>query len=287
LRIMPLSTANRGAQAGRPDQQNTVDRYFQSQALFWRDIYLKSDVYSVIHQQRRDLALAWVDGLELPAGTPVLEVGCGAGATAVALAGRGLAVQAVDSAPAMLELTRQLAARSGVEDRLGVALGDVQHLDFAASQFSLVVALGVLPWIDSPGAALLEISRVLRPGGYIIANVDNRWRLNRLLDPMLWLRAFAGRLLQRSGLLNRTTPPAVNKHTISRFNSMLRAAGFERMRGIALGFGPFSILGWRFLPYPVGVRFHWILQRLAERNAPVLRATGAQYLVLARKPEHG
>jgi len=270
-----------------PGRQQEVDQYFQSEALFWRDIYLESDVYAVVHQQRRDLALAWVDTLALPPQAPVLEVGCGAGATALALVQRGLVVHALDAAPAMVELTRQLAARSGVEGGVGVSLGDVQRLGFPADQFSLIVALGVLPWLDSPAEALREMTRVLRPGGYIIVNADNRWRLNSLLDPLLWLRVFVGRLLRRFGLLKRTPSPAVHRHSISRFDSMLRAAGLERMRGIALGFGPFSILGWGFLPDSVGVRLHGMLQRLADRNAPVLRVTGSQYLVIARKPERG
>jgi ubiquinone/menaquinone biosynthesis C-methylase UbiE len=281
---MPTSTANHGAPACRQDQQNKVDRYFQSQALFWRDIYLKPDVYSVIHQQRRELALAWVDTLHLAPQTPVLEAGCGAGAMAVALAHRGLEVCAVDSVPAMVDLTRRLAAAEGVENAVGASLGDVYHLEFSAGEFSLVVALGVLPWLDSPGSALREMARVLRPGGYVLASADNLWRSNCLLDPVLWLRPQAGRTLRRLGILKRPAAPPTQRLSRRRFEALLQEAGLEPVRHAAVGFGPFSLLGWPFLPDPMGVRLHFLLQRLAARGAPLLGSSGAQHLVLAKKP---
>lgn len=281
---MPLSTANHGAQVCRPDQQNNVDLYFQSQALFWRDIYFKPDVYSVIHQQRRELALAWVDTLGLARQTPVLEAGCGAGAMAVALARRGLAVHAVDSVPAMVELTTQLAAGYGVEGGVAAALGDVHHLDFSSGRFGLVVALGVLPWLDSPETALREMARVLRPGGYALVSADNLWRFNYLLDPVLWLRPHAGRVLRRLGLLKRPAAPPTQRLSWRRFEAVLQAAGLKPVRRAALGFGPFSLLGCFCPPDSIGVRLHCLLQRLAERGAPVLGSTGTQHLVLAKKP---
>ena len=46
----------------------------------------------------------------------VLEIGCGAGLTSVALAQRGHSVIATDVAPAMLALTRKLVAQAEVDD---------------------------------------------------------------------------------------------------------------------------------------------------------------------------
>ena len=54
----------------------------------------------------------------LPPGGRALEVACGRGATAVWLAERGFAVDAVDVSPVALRFAAELAARRGVADRI-------------------------------------------------------------------------------------------------------------------------------------------------------------------------
>jgi hypothetical protein len=60
-------------------------------------------------------------------------------------------------------------------------------------------------------------------------------------------------------------------------------AGLLRVEAATFGFGPFTLLGRRLLREPAAVRLHHVLQRLADRRVPILRATGNQYIVLGRK----
>src|SRR5215211_5179628 len=170
--------------AGGTREQSTLDAYFHDQSGFWRDIYGGSDVYSVIHQRRLAITLDWVERLGLTSEASVLEIGCGAGVMAVALAGRGLRVHATDTVPSMVELTRQRARDAGVAERLTADLADVQALGFEDAGFDLVIALGVIPWLASPDGAIAEMARVLKPGGTLITSADNAARLNYALDPM-------------------------------------------------------------------------------------------------------
>src|SRR5947208_520112 len=78
-------------------QQDLVDSYFRSRARVWKEIYEREDVDALIHQRRRSIVLRLIDNLGLPQESPILEVGCGAGLTTVALADRGHAVHAIDS----------------------------------------------------------------------------------------------------------------------------------------------------------------------------------------------
>ena len=263
--------------------QLIVNTYFKAKAQEWEEIYAQKDVYAVIHQQRQTLVLAMVDKLGLPPGEQVLEIGCGAGLTTAALASRGYSVDAVDSVDEMLDLTRRHAAEAGVAHRVRTAVADINRLIFPGDHFNLVVAIGVLPWLHSIYEPMREVARVTKAGGYLIVNVDNRWRLHELLDPRLNPIHAPIRKLARA-LHHRKHLPQAQRCSPRAFDAILQKAGYAKIQGTTLGFGPFSLLGRTVLPESVGIEAHNALQRYADRNIPLLRSTGAQYLVLARKP---
>lgn len=269
------------------DEQRLVDQRFRASAPYWSEIYRLKDVYAFIHQQRREVALALVDSLRLPAASRILELGCGAGSLAVALAERGYRVAAVDTVDSMLNLARGLAWEAGVGERVIVSRGDAHNLAFGNDTFDLVVALGVVPYLHSVSDALGEVVRVLKPGGHFIANADNRWRLNHVLDPMCFpplthARRGVRKILEQLGLRKPsavTVRPRV--HSLAEFDRLLRAACLEVRQGKTLGFGPFSLFKFRLLPDRAEIKLQKALQSLADRGYPLLRSVGAQYVVLA------
>ena len=104
-----------------------------------------------------------------PAGSRVLDVGCGPGHLSTRLADRhGLQVTGLDLDPAMIgRASARAAARPGDGDqhRPSFVVGDVASLAFPDGSFDLVVStLSMHHWAE-PAAGLAEIGRVLRPGG--------------------------------------------------------------------------------------------------------------------------
>ena len=269
--------------------QSAVDRFFAAHAHDWKSIYEKDDVNSVIQQLRMAQAQAFVERIPANPQGRALEVGCGAGLMTVWLAERGMTVNAVDTVPSMLDLTRTRVTESGVADRVDVALGDIQSLPFAANTFQLVVALGVVPWVSSPPTAVAELARVLQPAGFLIVNVGNRLRLTGLVDPMenrflLPLRQRTKSLVNRMGdVIKDRKDPTTRPFTPGEFDQLLSTAGLEKVDSRIFGFGQFTFLHRPILPKRSAVAFHWRLQRLADRGLPFFRSAGSQYLVLARK----
>jgi SAM-dependent methyltransferase len=105
----------------------------------------------------------------------VLEVGCGWGELAARIkVEAGAEVVAVDVSPRMVELAR---AR-GVDARLG----DVQSLAFEDGEFDVVVAAWMLYHVRRLDRAVAEISRVLRPGGLLLAITNSRTHLQELRE---------------------------------------------------------------------------------------------------------
>src|SRR5438270_9588727 len=168
----------------RFQRQASVNTYFRSQSRFWREVYADNCVRADIIRDRHAAVLEWIDDLALPPGSQVLEVGCGAGFMAVALAQRGLRVQAIDSVEAMVEQAHQHAVETGTANMLSITVGDAHTLAFDDDSFDLVVAIGVIPWLAQPELAMREIARVTKPGGYAILATANRMALPSLLDPL-------------------------------------------------------------------------------------------------------
>jgi ubiquinone/menaquinone biosynthesis C-methylase UbiE len=106
----------------------------------------------------------------LQAGQQVLDVGCGPGTITIDLA-RLVApgnVVGLDNEPAPLEPARTDAQRQGVGN-VSFAIGDVYQLDYPDGTFDVVHAHQVLQHLAEPVAALREMRRVCKTGGYIAA----------------------------------------------------------------------------------------------------------------------
>lgn len=265
------------------EHQSKVDALFEASARFWKEIYVRKDVSATIYQQRHLRVVSWCEQLRLPTSAQVLEVGCGAGLTAVSLAQQGYTLHAMDSLDNMLDYTRRRAALAGVADRVVTMKGDVNQLDFPSGQFDLVLAIGVMPWVKDVTHALREIARILKLGGHIIVTSDNRWRLSEMLDPRLHPLHAPIRALLAPRFSAR--PAMFRERRLSRrqFDRLLSRTGYAKGNACTVGFGPFSFLKKRLLRDSAGIRVHNWLQKLADGQLPVLRSTGAHYIVLAQK----
>jgi SAM-dependent methyltransferase len=103
---------------------------------------------------------------ELPEGSAVLDVPVGGGVALRGLRpGQGIRYVAADISPDMLERTENTAREHGVEDQVELREADVEKLPFADGEFDLVQSFAGLHCFPNPRKAVLEIARVLRPGG--------------------------------------------------------------------------------------------------------------------------
>ena len=276
------------AAAEQPDEIELFD--FDASARSWDSMYDASDFDSVAYYRPRlDRTLAWVGSLGLPVGARVLEIGFGAGRAAVALAQRGLLVTGIESGQEMLGLARERVARYGLAARIDLGLGDAHALDVEDGAFDLVLALGVLPWVARPGWCVREMARATRRGGHVIASVNNRRQLNRVLDPRLNpavepVKQFALRAVRRTGRDLRPDPRAPRHDARRRYEQWLQAAGLRPQRVATIGFGRFSLVGRPLVSDARSIRVHERLQARADAGFPVLSSSGAQLLVLSRKP---
>jgi ubiquinone/menaquinone biosynthesis C-methylase UbiE len=272
--------------------QRRLDQHFESLAEKWKDIYESEDPRSIVLRGRLERALWFTRQLHLSAGRRALDVGCGAGVMATELASHGLRVAAVDTVLPMLQLTEERAIRLGLEGSISVTLCDARRLPFASQTFDLVVALGLISWLDSPLAALTEMARVCRPGGYAVVTCGNLFRFESILDPRRTallepLRHRVKKKLKTRDLGAGRSPARSylrrKWYTPRRFDSMLSSVGLAKVAACTYGFRAPRFFGRPVLPERFATRFHYRLQALADAEVPLVRTGGFSYVVLAQK----
>ncbi|WP_375463092.1 class I SAM-dependent methyltransferase [uncultured Methylobacterium sp.] len=103
------------------------------------------------------LSLA-ADAFDPLGGRHLLDIGCGPGAMAAALAAQGARVTGIDPGAAAIT-----AARARVPEAR-FAIGSAEALPFTDAAFDGAVILNALHHVPDPRAALAEAARVVRPG---------------------------------------------------------------------------------------------------------------------------
>jgi SAM-dependent methyltransferase len=110
----------------------------------------------------RPVFQAVLERTQVGPGTRYLDAGCGSGMVAEMAAARGAAVSGVDAAEAMLAIARSRAPTGDFRQ------GDLEELPFADELFDVVTCFNSLQYAGNPVAALREVGRVARRGGYVV-----------------------------------------------------------------------------------------------------------------------
>jgi len=105
----------------------------------------------------------------------VLDVGCGVGVTPCYIAkGHGCRVVGVDINEEMIERSRERASRENVTDLVTFRVADAQDLPFDDDLFDAVITESVTAFPEDKQKAVLEYTRVTKPGGYVGLN-EGTW----------------------------------------------------------------------------------------------------------------
>ncbi len=228
--------------------------------------------------------------LELQPGWHVLDIGCGTGEDARAMAQRVAPegrVVGVDGSQHMIDTARRRAEGSTLPVEFQVA--DAHRLPFGDNSFDASRADRIFMHLESPAQALTEMQRVTRPGGRVLVyEVDfetltldhpQRERTRKIVNT--WCDGF------RNGWLGRHVP------------ALFREAGLEDVRITAATL---------WLRYPVAMQMvgpgtveracaaglltkaegeDWLKQLQQHYEAGLLFSTLTGFLVVGRKPENG
>jgi 2-polyprenyl-6-hydroxyphenyl methylase/3-demethylubiquinone-9 3-methyltransferase len=121
----------------------------------------------------------WTD----PPGCATLDVGCGGGLLSEECARLGLSVIGIDPSIRSVQTARGHASGSSLT--IDYLAGDGEQLPFASASYDIVFCCDVLEHLDSPGKAIEEIARVLKPNGLFLCDTINRTLRSKIA--VIWL----------------------------------------------------------------------------------------------------
>ncbi len=177
------------------------------------------------------LRLGYIDGIAALHGKNVLDVGCGGGILAEAMAARGARVTGIDLADKPLKV----AQLHLLESKLGVVYRNVAVETLAQevpNSFDVVTCMEMLEHVPDPASAVRACAGLLKPGGHAFFATLNR-------NPKSYLYAIIGAEYVLN-LLPRGTHDYARFIKPSELSATCRSAGLEISGITGMTYNPFS-----------------------------------------------
>jgi 2-polyprenyl-3-methyl-5-hydroxy-6-metoxy-1,4-benzoquinol methylase len=185
--------------------------------------------------RRRDTIMAWLRELDLPE-PHILDLGCATGWLTAQLTEFG-PTTGIDIADASIREARTRYPQLPFE------CGDFAKLESNEGRFDVVVSLDTLSHVADQPAFVRQVRRVLKPGGYLMLTIQNRFVFERRsdVDPQgvgqirRWLtRTELREILADDFVVRRLTTLVPEGHlgilrfvNSYRFNGLLRTLGLR------------------------------------------------------------
>ena len=187
--------------------------------------------------QINPLRLEWIDELATLRGKQVLDVGCGGGILAEAMAKRAAYVTGIDLATRPLGVARLHALEAGVENLDYREIATEALALEKPGHFDVVTCMEMLEHVPDPSAVVSACATLVKPGGWVFFSTLNR-------NPKSFLFAIIG-----AEYVLRLLPKGT--HEYARFIRPSELARWARDAGLGLQ-------GSRGMEYNPFTRRYWL-----------------------------
>ncbi len=198
--------------------------------------------------------LAYVERSGRLDGRNVLDVGCGGGLLAEAMARKGARVTGLDMAPELLKVAQLHALETGAAVNYLLTSAEQHAVDHAGG-YDLVTCMEMLEHVPDPARVIGALAALARPGGHVFVSTINR-------TPRAYLRAVIA-----AEYVLRLLPTGT--HSYEKFIRPSELSGWARSAGL----GTADIAGLDYDPF--------------SRSARIVTDARVNYLMHLTKPAAG
>ncbi len=200
---------------------------FQALASRWWDPHSE---FRPLHEIN-PLRLDWIDRIASLSGKRALDVGCGGGILAEAMAQRGAQVRGIDLAERSLQVAELHALESGTTAEYErIAAEDLAAREPGA--WDVVTCMEMLEHVPDPGSTVRACANLVRPGGWVFFSTINR-------NPKAFMLAIVG-----GEYLLRMLPRGTHEYEKfirpSELAAAARRSGLEAVEVIGMTYNPIT-----------------------------------------------
>ncbi len=200
---------------------------FQALASRWWDPHSE---FRPLHEIN-PLRLDWIDRIASLSGKRALDVGCGGGILAEAMAQRGAQVRGIDLAERSLQVAELHALESGTTAEYErIAAEDLAAREPGA--WDVVTCMEMLEHVPDPGSTVRACANLVRPGGWVFFSTINR-------NPKAFMLAIVG-----AEYLLRMLPRGTHEYEKfirpSELAAAARRSGLEAVEVIGMTYNPIT-----------------------------------------------
>lgn len=223
--------------------------------------------------------------------TRILDAGCGPGILLDYFDQSCVNYFGLDISTEMLMIAKSYSSQGDVNAHINFLRGDLEALPFKSDSFDIVLSFGVIEYMNNDDEFLREFYRVLKPEGYLLTAVTNKYAYNLMLDDLIELlrkNRHISKLLNMIKMsLNmgefKQRQFTIRKHTPSTFLKDVQDHNFTLKEQVYFGFN--------ILPYPLhyilGKRINQITNYFFNKSrVHMIKALGEGCLVLCQSRKH-
>lgn len=270
-------------------KKREVEVFFDDDAIDYMKYKYQDDQVSYM-SVRQKLVIEFIEQyvLKLAKDTiMVLDAGCGPGLLIEDLNKYNVHCFGFDISINMLKLAHTRLSDTLLHGKCILMRADIENIPIPDKAFDLVISLGVIEYLDDDAKALSEFYRILKPGGYFLTAVTNKYSYNLMFDNIIEYfkkRRIISEYLSKVKIkmnMGKIMPRefTIRKYSPYQFQKDLARNNLKIIRDKFFGFNA--------LPYPfnlfLGESNRVLANMFNKYNHTKIRFLGEGYLVLCQK----